>query len=611
MGENTKQPKKGLGRLLEIAGTKKTLLTISCIVSVISTLLMFTPFISIYFIIEEVIKNASNISAIDIELIRNCGIYALIGLILSLITLYISTMCSHVAAFRILYNLRMKLVNHLAKLPMGYHTKKSSGSIKKTLELSVEKIEGFIAHQLPDLVGAIVSPLVILVSMYILDWRLALAATVPIVFSFTLQAIAFSGKKGADGMKNYHDKLEQMNASGVEFIRGMPMVKVFGMKVENFFKFRDSIMEYKEWGAKYSDFCKKPYNVFLVILSSIAAFIVPVGIFILSKDPSNQALALTVMIFVVLVPGISIPILKLMYLGGNMRLIAEGTARMDKIFSQEPLVEPLNPKIPSSYDVSFENVSFSYIQENNEKVHALKDVSIKANSDEITALVGPSGSGKSTIANLIPRFWEVDKGAIKIGGIDIRDIGTEKLMNIIAFVFQDVHLFYDTIEENIKMGQEASFEEVKKAAKIACCDTFIQKLPEGYKTKIGEGGTYLSGGEAQRIGIARAIIKNAPILILDEATAYADAENEQEIQNGLSALIKNKTVIVIAHRLSTIKEADQILVIENGKVVGADKHNNLFDNNELYRRMWEAHIQADGWEFGKNEKVLIDREVIA
>ena len=596
------EEKTGIARLLEIAGEKKGLLIFSGVLSIISTLMQFVPFIAVYFIVEELLKNASHPELSNMIFIRQWGLFAFITLVVSFLIFFASNMASHVSAFRILYGLRLRLAQHLAQLPMGYHTRKSSGAIKKTLEMSVEKVEGFIAHQLPDFIGACAVPFIMLGAMFLLNWQMALACAVPIVAAYLLQSLVFYSGKGAETMKHYHDNLENMNAAGVEYVRGMPAVKVFGLTVNTFLSFSKAINAYRDWAVKYTKFCKRPYIIFITILSSLLAFILPVGILLMSGQPDNQAFALTLMVFLVLAPGFSTPMMKLMYLGGNMRIIAEGVRRIDEILLEKPLKEPTDPKSSAGFDVEFRNVSFSYDNEDVvSRTEALVNVSFIAKEKEMTALVGPSGSGKSTIANLIPRFWDPSTGSIHIGGIDIRELGFKRLMDRVSFVFQEVHLFYDTLEENIRMGNTgASKDEVIKAAKMACCHDFIEKLPKGYQTKIGEGGTYLSGGEAQRVAIARAILKNAPILVLDEATAFADPENETKIQEGLSALIKGKTVIIIAHRLSTIREAHQILVIDKGKILQSGTHKELTSQKGLYQRMWQAHQDAGMWSISKN-----------
>jgi ATP-binding cassette subfamily B protein IrtA len=595
--------KTGVARLMEIAKEQRPLLILAAVLAVIATLLQFSPYVAVYFIVAELLENAATPALIDYGYIQQWGIYALLFLVGALIFLYAGNMCSHIAAFRTLYNMRVRLSQHLARLPMGYFNRQSTGAIKKNLELSVEKIENFIAHHIPDLVGAIVLPIIMLAVMFALDWRLALAGAIPIFLSYLFQMFVFYSKKGRAQMEAWFDSQEHINAEAVEYVRGMPAVKVFGLTVRNFLRFNKSIKEFRDITLGITRTYKHAYTIFFVLLSSLLAFIVPVAILLISGQPGNQALALTVMVFLVVAPGLSVPVLKLLYLGGNLRQITAGNDRIDEILAQEPVPEPMAPKTPDGCTVSFEDVSFSYDDKDAAtRTEALTDVSFTAREGQITALVGPSGSGKTTIANLIPRFWDVAAGSIKIGGVDVREVGTEKLMDTVSFVFQDVHLFYDTIEENIRMGnRQAGMEDVLAAAKAACCHEFIEKLPEGYQTKIGEGGTYLSGGEAQRVAIARAILKNAPILVLDEATAFADPENEVKIQQGLISLIQGKTVIVIAHRLTTIREADNIVVVDNGRIVEQGTHDALLSQDGLYQRMWGAHIDAGAWELAPDE----------
>ena len=594
--------KSGIGRLLEIADEKRGLLAGACVLSVASTFLMFVPYVAVYYIAAELLKNAAAPSANDMEIIRLWGWRALWSLPAALLLLYGGIMASHVAAFRTLYAIRMRLARHLAALPLGYHTRGSSGAVKKTLEWSVEKIENFIAHQLPDLVGAIVFPAVLLAGMFTLDWRLALACFIPLASVYVFQYMVFYGPGAKMAVGEYHNALEKMNAAGIEFVRGMPAVKVFGLTVDTFFRFHASIMEYRNWAVEYTRFCKRPYILFTTVLASLLAFILPVGVLLLSGRPHDAALALTLTLFLVLAPGVSTPVLKLMYLGGTMRLISEGVKRIDAILEVEPTSEPDAPKIPSSFSVEFRDVSFSYEEkEAAVRKEALSGVSFVAKEGGITALVGPSGGGKSTIASLIPRFWDAESGGIAIGGVDVRAMGTERLMKTVSFVFQDVHLFHDTVEENIRMGRgDIAFDEVVAAAKAACCHDFIDAMPDGYRTVVGEGGVRLSGGEAQRVAIARAILKNAPVLVLDEATAFADPENESRIQEGLSALMRGKTVIVIAHRLSSIRDADKIVVVDGGRIAQQGKWDELTMSEGVFKRLWLAYEEASAWTLGRD-----------
>ncbi len=592
-----KKKKAGVPRLLEISGEKRSLLILSCALSIASTLLHFIPFVAVYFIVQELLSNAAAPAGADTAIIAHWGVLALAALVLALLTQYAATMASHTAAFRILYNLRLRLAAHLAKLPMGYHTANSSGAIKKVLEFSVERIEKFIAHQISDFVSALALPVIMLGAMFALDWRLALACSAPIVAAFMMQSLVFYTDKSKAELQEYQASLEEMNATGVEYVRGMPAVKVFGLTVSSFLRFHDSIKRLHKCTTGMAKTYRRPMSLFVVILASLLNFILPVGIFILSGDPANQAFALTLLLFLTLAPGLSVPVLRLLYLGSDLRQVAAGVERVDEILGQPPMAEPAIAATPQGYGIEFDNVSFSYARPDDANaVNALEGVSFTANEKEMTAVVGPSGSGKSTIASLISRFWDVSSGSIRIGGRDIRELGTEALMQSVSFVFQDVRLFYDTIEENIRMGNNsAAMDDVVEAAKLARCHEFIEHLPQGYKTRIGEGGTHLSGGEAQRVAIARAILKNSPVLVLDEATAFADPENEVKIQQGLGALIKDKTVIIIAHRLSSIVKADKIIVVNAGRVAEQGRHGELLAQGGLYRQMWEAHIDAGAW----------------
>jgi len=586
--------------LIRIAGEKKSLLIIASIFSVISSLLQIVPFIAIYKIIAELLMHARNPQMIDKDLILYWGAVVFAAMIVALVTFYISGMSSHIAAFHILYQLRMRLAEHVAKLPMGYHSKTATGELKKIIEVSVEKIEKFIAHQLPDLVSAAVIPVLLVGYLCWLDWRLALILLIPIGCGFWLQARMFASDEGQTAYRDFQYAVEEMNATGVEYIRGMPAVKIFGITADSFLTFKTAVDRYRDISLRITNLCKTSYSLFFVLIGSLFVFVVPVGILLLSQNVGSQAFAITFILFLVITPSLSAPLLKLLHLGGGLREIIEGNKRIDAILSQKTVAEPQKPQIPESYDIQFQQVSFAYeTLESKDYKPVLENISFLAKSGEMTALVGPSGGGKSTIASLLLRFWDVQKGMITIGGMPVQEMGTEQLMDTVSFVFQDVHLFYDSIEENIRMGNTAaSKEDVITAAKIACCHEFVEQLEHGYDTKIGEGGTYLSGGEAQRIAIARALLKNAPILVLDEATAYADAENEHKIQRGLVELVKGKTVLIIAHRLSTIRAAEQILVVKQGAIVERGTHEELRSQQGLYEQMWQAHIRAASWKLG-------------
>ncbi|MFB6363512.1 ABC transporter ATP-binding protein [Paenibacillus elgii] len=589
--------KNGIARLLEIAGEKRGLLIVSGILSALSAVCMLIPYVSVYFIIRELLEHATNPASADGSWMIRWGIVALLGMLGSMLLMYGGGMLSHMAAFRILYGLRVKLSNHIGRLPLGWLNGTSTGAVKKTLEQNVEKVETFVAHQLPDLIHVAVTTLVMIVAMFALNVWLALACLVPIAAAFIAQILFSTGENGKEHVKMYHDSLERMSGSAVQYVRGMPAVKVFGQTVHSFRRFYDDMIRYRDYCVKYTDQFQNGYLIFKVILSSFAAFILPVGVYLLARDPGSVAFASVLLFFLIMAPGISAPMFKIMNISSSLRNIHEGVERIDRILAEEPVREPEAPKKPDAYDLTFHNVSFSYGAEGrSSRIEALSDISFNARQGKVTALVGPSGSGKSTVANLIPRFWDVSQGSIRIGGVDIREMASADLMNTVAFVFQETFLFYDTLYNNIAVGRPgASPEEVYAAAKAAQCHEFIGRLPQGYDTLIGEGGVYLSGGEEQRIAVARAILKDAPILVLDEATAFADPENEYEMQLALKQLMKGKTVIVIAHRLSSIRDADQIIVLNAGRLEERGTHDGLVAANGLYSRMWKSYTDAGQW----------------
>ena len=589
--------KKGLPRLFEIAGEKKGLLILAGVLSALSACCMLIPYLAVYQVLNNLLENAGEINNVDKEYLTDWGWIAFAGLIGGLLLLYGALMSSHMAAFRILYGLRVRLSEHIGRLPLGYLNNSSTGAIKKALEQNVEKIELFIAHTIPDLVNAAATVAVMFVLFFSLNGWMAAACLLAIVISILVQFSLMFGRKPKDFFRQYFDASEQMSASAVQYVRGMPVVKIFGQTVASFRQFSQSIYAFKKYALHVCDTYQPGMVWFTVLLNSIVTFILPVGLLLLSREPGNVVLAGVYLFFIILGPGVAAPFHKLTFLASNTREIDEGVSRLDAIFEEKPVPEPVIPQSPHKHDIRFEHVSFSY--ENTKettRTEALKDISFTAHASEITALVGPSGSGKSTIANLIPRFWDVTQGAIKIGGINIREIATGQLMDRVSFVFQDSFLFFDTLYENIRVGKpDATEEEVHAAARAAQCDEFIGRLPQGYQTLIGEGGVYLSGGEEQRVSVARAILKNSPILVLDEATAFADPENEYKMQLALQELIKDKTVIIIAHRLSSIISANQIIVLKEGEIVQKGVHAELSRKEGVYKKMWDAYTDAFQW----------------
>lgn len=596
-----KKQKKGVARLFEIAGERKGLLILAGILSAGSACCMLVPYLSVYQVANELLQNAGNISQADSGHMIRWGWIAFAGLTGGLLLLYASLMASHVAAFRILYGLRIKLAEHIGRLPLGYLNGTSTGAIKKTMEQNIEKIETFIAHTIPDLVNVLATVVIMFTLFFTLNGWIAAVCLLAIALGIGLQCTMMFGKAGQEFMQTYFDTQEKMSASAVQYVRGMPVVKIFGQSIRSFRQFNKEIEAYKTYALKVCDTYQPRMVVFMVLLNSIVTFILPVGLLILSGQPQNIAFAAVYLFFIILGPGVATPIYKLTFLGSSTKEIDEGVTRLDRIFSEKTMPESLNPQKPYGYDITFTDVSFAYENKTEAtRTDALHHINFTARAGEITALVGPSGSGKSTIANLIPRFWDVEQGEIKIGGTNVKNIATEQLMDLVSFVFQDLFLFFDTIYENIRVGNpHATREQVIAAAQAAQCDEFIQHLPKQYDTIIGEEGVYLSGGEEQRISVARAILKNSPILVLDEATAFADPENEYKMQLAIQKLIRDKTVIIIAHRLSSILSANRIVVLKEGCVVQQGTHEELCRQEGVYKKMWDAYTDASQWTLNK------------
>lgn len=590
------QKKKGdgdIGWLIKLAGKRKANLLLSCVLSAISAALSFAPYLCVYFILRALLT-ASSIEAVSTSAVGQYAWIALIAVATGLLLTFLSSMLSHASAYRILFELRMRFAKHISELPMGFHTANSTGKLRKLMDDNVEKIEIFIAHQLPDMAGSLASPVVMLALMFVFDWRMGLACLAPIVLSFILQAVSLSNPKSKEFMEQFQNLQEKMNNSAVEYVRGISVVKAFNQTVFSFRRFHDTILAYRDCAISYTHSVKNTYCAFLVLLNSVFLFLLPVGILIGSRTPDYQAFAIAFLFYLVFSMGIAGPVYKLMYVFVQGFMVISSVKRIRSVFDTPVQKTVAGHKAPAGFGVSFESVSFSYNED--DACGTLHDVSFTAQPGQVTALVGPSGSGKSTIAQLIPRFWDINAGKISIGGVSVVDMAPEQLMKQVSFVFQDVFLFQKSMLENIKIGNEnTTDEQAIAAAKAAMCHEFVERLPGGYRTVLGSKGTYLSGGEKQRIVIARAILKDSPIVILDEATAFADPENEQKIQLALEKLMKGKTVIVIAHRLSTIQNADKIVVVDNGRIVEQGTHDELIRHGAKYKHMWDVYSKALTW----------------
>ena len=598
---DTNKRKTGLARLIEIAGTKRRLLIGAMLLAVITAIVQFVPIIAVYNILIELAEHALDPSLIDKAYIWLWSYIALGAFFAFGVLTFASLMLSHIAAFNILYEIRMQLVQKMVRLPLGFFSRRASGELKKIMSDDVERIELFIAHHIPDIVTALLFPLILVSYMFAVDWRLAIVVLAVLAMAFYVMGRMYTGKKIREVSKRYVETLGRMNASIVEYIRGIQVVKTFTESTNAYRKLNDDIKEYRKFANEVNVQYQPTYVGFLTILSSALLFIIPVAVWLLVGSASYATFVPVLLMFLFFGVAVFFPVLKLLWIGSFLNQNNMGVQKIDDILYIDEIEEPDIPRHPKDASVEFRNVSFAY-----DTTPILKAISFISHPGTITALVGPSGAGKSTVAMLAARFWDVQSGEILIGGVPVKEIPTSVLMDNVAFVFQDNMLFFDTIEENIRMGNKtATFEEVARAACAAQCHEFIESLPNGYQTLVGEGGIYLSGGEAQRIAMARAILKDSPIILLDEATAFADPENESKILAAFSHLIKGKTVLVIAHRLSTITNADRILYVDKGVIAEQGTHEQLLALKGEYARMWETYNRAKRWTIGgKNNRKL-------
>ena len=563
--------------------------------------MQFVPIIAVYNILIELAEHALDPSLIDKAYIWLWSYIALGAFFAFGVLTFASLMLSHIAAFNILYEIRMQLAQKMVRLPLGFFSRRASGELKKIMGDDVERIELFIAHHIPDIVTAVLFPLILVSYMFAVDWRLAIVVLAVLAVAFYVMGRMYTGKKIREVSGRYVETLGRMNASIVEYIRGIQVVKTFTESTNAYRKLNDDIKEYRKFANEVNVQYQPTYVGFLTILSSALLFIIPVAVWLLVGSASYATFVPVLLMFLFFGVAVFFPVLKLLWIGSFLNQNNMGVQKIDDILYMDEIEEPDIPRHPKDASVEFRNVSFAY-----DTTPILKAISFISHPGTITALVGPSGAGKSTVAMLAARFWDVQSGEILIGGVPVKEIPTSVLMDNVAFVFQDNMLFFDTIEENIRMGNKtATFEEVARAACAAQCHEFIESLPNGYQTLVGEGGIYLSGGEAQRIALARAILKDSPIILLDEATAFADPENEGKILAAFSHLIKGKTVLVIAHRLSTITNADRILYVDKGVIAEQGTHEQLLALKGEYARMWETYNRAKRWTIGgKNNRKL-------
>ncbi|MCR4995815.1 MAG: ABC transporter ATP-binding protein/permease [Butyrivibrio sp.] len=584
--------KKGMSRLMELAMMKKGVMIAAIIMSVLSTVASFIPYVAIYLVIKEIILVYPEIGNLNAGKMSLYAVSAVAGVLINLIFYTLSVAFAHIAAYGTLYQLKIDFVDHITRLPLGFFYNTGSGKLREIMDNNIESIEGFIAHDLTNMVSAMTAPFLMLVVIFVVDWRFGIASFIGIILAFVGYGMTSGGDTVKKLMDNYQVALEDMGNAATEYIRGISVVKAFKQTAFSFNRLNDSIKRYMATVIPYSLSQENMTAMLTTMFASMYLVLIPVGVFIGSRTSDYRGYVATFIFYLIFVPAIGNILMKIIYAMANASNIAGSVDHMDNILREKVIPENGKNLVPSGHDIEFENVSFSYDGE----VKALDTVSFKAAEGKTTAIVGSSGGGKSTIASLIPRFYDVNEGAVKIGGVDIRDMEIKELMNEVSFVFQDNFLFGVSILENIRMGRkDASIDEVKAAAKAARCDEFIEKLPSGYDTIYGSAGVNLSGGQIQRIAIARAIVKNSPVLILDEATSFSDAENEYLIQKALSELMKNKTVIMIAHRLSTIKDADNIIVMEEGKIAEQGKFEDLLNAKGRFEELWKNYTTANVW----------------
>ena len=585
--------KGNLSVLMDYAGRRRVLTYLSWVLSAVSALTALVPFIFVWLIVREVIEANGNFAAVQGSL-SVYGWWAVGSALISMLVYFAALMCSHVAAFRVAGNMRKRAMRHIGALPVGFMNSLGSGRVRRIVNESSGATETYLAHQLPDMVGAFATPVGMIVLLFVFDWRLGLLSLIPTVLGFIIMS-KMTGKDMARKMKEYQSALENMNNEAVEYVRGVPVVKTFGQTVFSFKRFKGSIDSYHTWVIAYTKSLMWPMVAFTTAINCVFVPLIIAGLCFTAGGVDGTFL-LNLIFYIIFTPIISVTLMKVMFMSENNMIVSDALQRIDGILAIKPLPEPSAPQTPKDNSVTFENVTFAY--EGADR-NAIDGITLDVKAGETVALVGPSGGGKTTAAGLVARFWDTASGAVKVGGVNVKDIDRQTLNDTVAYVFQDSKLLKTSIFENVRMGRpSATREEVLAALHNAQCDDILNKFPHGVDTVIGSKGVYLSGGEQQRIAIARVMLKNAPVLVLDEATAFADPENEAAVQRAFERLAEGRTVIMIAHRLTTVQNADNIYVLKDGRVAESGTHAQLMEQKGIYSDMYKEYQTSISWKVG-------------
>lgn len=585
--------KSDLSVLMGYAGKHRVLTYLSWVLAGISAVIALVPFWYLWRIIREVLDVSPDFSqAVHIS---EWG-WAAMGFSALAFLVYIAALlCSHLAAFRVATNLRIAMTRHIAGLPLGFAENFGTGKLRKIINECSGATETYLAHMLPDTVTAYITPVALLVLMMVFDWRLGLLSLVPAVLAFVIMMVFMTGKSLQKSMTEYQDALNDMSNEAVEYVRGIPVVKTFGQTVFSFRKFKGAIDRYGEWTIRYTNQLRLPMMFLTTAVNAVFAMLIAAAIWFTADGVTNEFL-LNLMFYIIITPLLTVTLTKIMFNSENKMVVSDAISRIDSVMSMEPLSQGSAPVKPADHFVELRNVSYSYDGSNK----ALDGISLKIGSGQTCAFVGPSGGGKTTLANIISRFFDADSGEVLIGGVNVRDFPKEQLMDTVSFVFQNSRLIKGTILENVRMARpEASDDEVLRALEAAQCGDILEKLPDGVNTVIGTGGIYLSGGEQQRVAIARVILKDSPVVILDEATAFADPDNEVRVQKAFAELLKGRTVIMIAHRLSTVINADRIFVLADGKIAESGSGAELSSGDGIFAKMWSDYRKSVDWKIEK------------